>query len=143
MKSRHILVVESQRENLPRIAEFVEEQLLGLGIPDKDIFEVGLAVDEACSNIILHGCGEDGGTIEIELAVSDDRIAVTLADNCRPFNPLTVEPPDLCDDIEKRKVGGLGVFLIKKTMDEVGYEYRDGKNVLFIAKDRAGLPDDE
>ena len=140
MKSRHILIVESQRENLPLIAEFVEEHLLKLGVSDKEIFEVGLAVDEACSNIILHGCGDGDGTIEIELAVSQDRIAVTLTDNCRPFNPLTVEPPDLCDDIERRKVGGLGVFLIKKTMDEVGYEYRDGKNILFIAKDRSGLP---
>jgi len=138
MKSRHVLVVESRRENLPLIAEFVEEHLLDLGVADRDIFEVGLAVDEACSNIILHGCGEEDGRIEIELAVSPEQVTVALIDNCQPFNPLTVEPPDLCDDVEKRKVGGLGVFLIKKTMDEVGYEYRDGKNILFIAKDRSG-----
>ena len=137
MTKRHVLVLEAKRDNLPVIAAFIEEQLDGQGISEKEIFEVGLAVDEACSNIILHGYGEEGGRIEIELAVSPDRVTVSLMDSGEPFNPLTVEPPDLCDDVDQRKVGGLGVFIIKKTMDEVGYEYRNGRNVLSITKNRS------
>ncbi len=137
MTKRHVFVLEARKENLPSIAEFIGEHLAGQGFSEKEIFEVGLAVDEACSNIILHGYGEEEGQIEVELAVSPERVTVSLKDSGVPFNPLTVEPPDLCDDVDQRKVGGLGVFIIKKTMDSVGYEYRDGKNVLSITKNRS------
>lgn len=143
MKSCHVLVVEAKPARLPLIAEFLEGHLSTHGVFERDIFEVGLAVDEACSNIMLHGYGEEDGTIEMELTISPDRITVVLADSGRPFNPLTVEAPDLCDDVDKRKVGGLGVFLIRKTMDDVAYEYRDGKNILSIAKNRSAHPGDE
>ncbi|HUU75637.1 MAG TPA: ATP-binding protein [Methanoregulaceae archaeon] len=136
MRTCHALIVDAERANLLKIAEFLEEHLLSHSVGEKDIFEIGLAVDEACSNIILHGYREKEGRIEVELQVNPDLVTITIKDEGRPFNPLTVEPPVLSDDIEQRVIGGLGVYLIKKTMDEVSYVYRDGMNKLVLAKKR-------
>ncbi len=123
-------------ENLPQIAGWLEETLVNAGISEKDQFEIGLAVDEACSNIILYGYTQQSGTIDIESCIRDDELTVTIRDTGMPFNPLEVTPPVLDADVDHRKIGGLGVHLIRSVTDALFYEYRDGKNILTLVKTR-------
>ena len=123
-------------ENLQEIAGWLEETLVNAGVGEKDQFEIALAVDEACSNIILYGYSDRTGTIDIESCIRDDELTVIISDTGMPFNPLEVTPPVLDDDVDHRKIGGLGVHLIRSVTDSLFYEFRDGKNILTMVKSR-------
>ena len=71
--------------------------------------------------------------IEVELT-EDPRVVITFIDSGKPFNPLANEDPDITQTADERKIGGLGIFMVKKSMDKVSYEYKDGHNVLTIEK---------
>jgi serine/threonine-protein kinase RsbW len=136
MKTCFHLSTTAEIENLPQIAGWFEETLVSAGVGEKDQFEMGLAVDEACSNIILHGNTERSGTIDIESCIRDDELTVIIRDTGMPFNPLEVTPPVLDADVDHRKIGGLGVHLIRSVTDDLSYEYRNGKNILTMVKVR-------
>jgi serine/threonine-protein kinase RsbW len=99
-------------------------------LDDRKVFEVQMAVDEACTNIIKYGYAREKGTIEISCLRWDEDVVVVIKDTGTPFDPTSVQPPDLDAGLEERKIGGLGVYFMKTLMDEVKYEYKDGKNVL-------------
>jgi Anti-sigma regulatory factor (Ser/Thr protein kinase) len=139
MKTCFHFSTKADIENLPQIAGWLEETLAGAGVGEKDQFEIGLAVDEACSNIILYGYADRSGTIDIESCIRDDELTVTIEDAGKPFNPLEVTPPVLDADIDHRKIGGLGVHLIRSVTDDLFYEYRDGKNILTLVKVRGAV----
>ncbi len=136
MKTCFHFSTTAEIENLPQIAGWLEETLAGAGVSEKDQFEIGLAVDEACSNIILHGYMQRSGTIGIESCILDNELTVIISDTGMPFNPLEVTPPVLDADVDHRKIGGLGVHLIRSVTDALFYEYRDGKNILTLVKVR-------
>jgi anti-sigma regulatory factor (Ser/Thr protein kinase) len=88
-------------------------------------------VDEICSNLIQYGyAGQEAGMIHLQIEDQDPMLQVTLEDNGHPFDPNSLDPPNLSENIEERKIGGLGIYLVKETMDEVGYESSGGRNVL-------------
>ncbi|MDN7024894.1 ATP-binding protein [Methanoculleus sp. FWC-SCC1] len=133
------LTVGATVENLARIAEFLEKTLHDAGCPEETIFSVQLAVDEAGSNVMLYGYPDgDAGTLTVTCEVREGTIRLTLTDDGRPFDPLTIEPPDLDADLEHRKIGGLGIHFMRSVMDDVGYDYIDGKNVLCMIKREGG-----
>ena len=95
-----------------------------------------MAVDEACCNIIEHAYGGEGrGDVECSCRVNDEGLTVTLRDRGRPFDPSGVPEPDLQADLEDRDVGGLGLYFMRKLMDEVRFEFTPGAgNALTMVK---------
>ena len=136
MKTCRDFTVVAAMESLSGIATLLEEHLRESGVGEKDIFEIGLAVDEACANIILYGYGEEEGSITISSCVRSHRVEVTISDRGTPFDPLSVPPPDLAADVDHRKIGGLGIHLIRSMTDQVSYHHRDGTNHLTLVKER-------
>ncbi|MCU0633074.1 MAG: ATP-binding protein [Methanolinea sp.] len=130
------ITVPATLEHLATLTVTVTDLLREHGIPEKNVFEVDLAVDEACTNVIRYAYGAGQGEVTVECTVTPDEVEVCISDHGHRFDPLAVETPDLTGGVEDRPIGGLGVHLIRSLMDRVTYEYREGKNILCMAKVR-------
>lgn len=98
-------------------------------------FTLRLVLEELVVNVVNYAYGEGGdGPLEITVDNSEEAIVITLTDQGVPFNPLQQEAPDTSLDAEERPVGGLGIFLVRQMMDNVGYRYEAGRNVLTVVK---------
>ena len=96
---------------------------------------VSVALDEILSNTIAYGfAGREGGAVSIEVELRSDRLCVTLTDNGKPFNPLEMSAPDTALPVEERQIGGLGIHLARRLMDDVAYHRRADRNVVSLAK---------
>jgi len=116
-------------EYLDEIREFVGNIARQGGFSDKDVYNIQLATDEAASNIIEHAYeGVKDGILELSCGMLEDAIKVVLTDHGAPFDPGSIPMPDLKADLSERKIGGLGIFLMRKLMDEVHYESHPEKN---------------
>jgi len=123
-------------EYLDEIREFVGAIAREGGFSDKDVYNIQLATDEAASNIIEHAYERiSDGVLELSCGVRDDLITIILIDRGESFDPSEIPLPDLKADLSNRKIGGLGIFLMRKLMDDVHYEPRpDKSNVLTMTK---------
>ncbi|MBI3360404.1 MAG: ATP-binding protein [Chloroflexi bacterium] len=114
------IVREARMENVAELRDFVWEAARREGADEEACFDLKLAVDEACTNIVEHGyAGLPPGPIVVTFQREADRLIVTIRDHARPFDPEAVPPPDLESDWPERPVRGLGWHLIRRTMDEV------------------------
>ncbi|MDO4815796.1 MAG: SpoIIE family protein phosphatase [Bacillota bacterium] len=136
-KTMKELTVEATIENIETVTEFVDGQLEALGCGMKAETQINIAIDELFSNIARYAYNPDVGSATVRVEVEEDPMAViiTFIDNGMPYDPLKSMDPDTNLPAEDREVGGLGIFIVKKTMDEVTYEYKDGKNILKIKKE--------
>jgi len=123
-------------EYLDEIRDFVGEVARAGGFSDKDVYNIQLATDEAASNIIEHAYeNQPDGVLELSCAMNGDTITIILIDRGESFDPSEIPLPDLKADLSDRKIGGLGIFLMRKLMDEVHYEPKaDKSNVLTMIK---------
>jgi serine phosphatase RsbU (regulator of sigma subunit)/putative methionine-R-sulfoxide reductase with GAF domain/anti-sigma regulatory factor (Ser/Thr protein kinase) len=123
-------------DQLDPIRGFASQAARDAGMDDSDTYAVELAVDEACTNIIEHAYqGENRGNIECTCESNNECLTIVIRDHGQPFDPSTVAAPDLNANIDNRVVGGLGVFLMKKLMDEVRFEpMGESGNVLTMVK---------
>ncbi len=123
-------------EFLDEIREFVGEVARKGGFSDKDVYNIQLATDEAASNMIEHSYENiPDGVIDLSCGMEGEQIRIVLIDYGEPFDPSIIPLPDLKADLSDRKIGGLGIFLMRKLMDEVHYEPRaDKSNVLTMIK---------
>jgi serine/threonine-protein kinase RsbW len=122
-------------KDLARIRGFVEESAMICGISPTDLPGVLLAVDEAVTNIILYGYAGGSGPVEIAVSRLPDALVIHLRDEAPPFDPTSVPAPDLTIPPEERVPGGLGIYLIRQSMDELSYRQRpDGGNELTMIK---------
>ena len=123
-------------EYLDEIREFVGTIARAGGFSDKDVYNIQLATDEAASNIIEHAYeNQPDGILDLSCGIRKDAITIILIDHGESFDPSDVPPPDLKADLSDRKIGGLGLFLMRKLMDEVHYESRpDKSNILTMIK---------
>ncbi|MCR4615733.1 MAG: SpoIIE family protein phosphatase [Clostridiales bacterium] len=128
------LVVEATTENLSQVTEFVDAVLEQNDCSPKVQMQIDLAVEEIYVNIANYAYGEKTGKAEISADCQDGVVIVVFRDSGTPYNPLEKEDPDTTLSSEEREIGGLGIFLTKKTMDSVSYEYVNGKNVLTMKK---------
>ena len=128
------LNVKATIENISQVIGNIEDFLRRKGFTDETVFDVRLAVDEAITNVIQHGYEGKEGLIHIRCEVSIKEIVLVVEDSAKPFNLSSVEEPRLSDSLEKRQIGGLGVYLIKKKMDQVTHEFKNGKNILTMKK---------
>ena len=130
------LVVEADRMNLPEVQMFVDEQLEEAGCPMPTQIAIDVAVEELFVNIASYAYGDGHGKAVVQVSVHEEPLSVeiTFIDNGRQYDPLAKADPDTTLSAKERKKGGLGIFMVKKTMDNVSYEYKDGKNILTITK---------
>jgi serine/threonine-protein kinase RsbW len=125
-------------EYLDEIRDFVGDIARAGGFSDKDVYNIQLATDEAASNIIEHAYENiSDGVLELSCGMRGDVITIILIDHGESFDPSEIPLPDLKADLSDRKIGGLGIFLMRKLMDEVHYEPRSDKsNILTMIKRR-------
>jgi anti-sigma regulatory factor (Ser/Thr protein kinase) len=123
-------------EFLDEIREFVGKIARAGGFTDKDVYNIQLATDEAASNIIEHAYEKiSNGVLELSCGVRGDLITIILIDHGESFDPSEIPLPDLKADLSDRKIGGLGIFLMRKLMDEVHYEVKVNQgNILTMTK---------
>ena len=123
-------------EFLDEIREFVGDIARAGGFDTKDVYNIQLAADEAASNVIEHAYeGVSNGLLELSCGVKGNIITIILVDHGESFDPSEIPMPDLKADLSERKIGGLGIFLMRKLMDEVHYETRpNNSNVLTMTK---------
>ncbi|MCF0137148.1 MAG: SpoIIE family protein phosphatase, partial [Oscillospiraceae bacterium] len=123
-------------EHIPEITEFIEAQLENMGCSMKTVFQINVAVDEICSNIIHYAYPEGGGLLTVKIFEKPNprRVFIRFEDEGIPYNPLVKEAPDVTLSAEERDIGGLGIYIVKKTMDDVRYKYENEKNILTIIK---------
>ena len=130
------LELEALTENLPEVQAFVGEKLDGVNCPPKARMQLEIAVEEIFVNIANYAYAPDKGNATVRVEVSDEpvTVSITFVDKGVPYDPLKKEDPDVTLSAEEREIGGLGIFMTKKIMDDVVYEYRDGRNILTIKK---------
>ncbi len=136
MRSKRFeLEIEARLENLSAISNFIARAMKQAGADKADIFKVQMAVDEACTNIIRHAYSEQKGVIILICEFVNDSLIVIIKDKGKIFDASSVPSPDLEADLDKRKIGGLGIYLMRRLMNEVRYTF-DAKmgNVLTMRK---------
>ena len=131
MKSRSYRIskrILSRTDNLLEVREFVGEAARTFGFSEEDAANIVLAVDEACTNIIKHAYQyATDKEIEVTVFPNHDSFEISIYDSGRSFDPAEIREPDLKEHIGHRKRGGLGVYLMKKLMDKVEYNFHKGK----------------
>ena len=122
--------------NIPQVIAFVEEQLETVACPLRAQMQIDVAVDELFSNISRYAYAPETGeaTVRFTYDEMEKAVLITFIDSGVPFNPLERSAPDTHVPLERRSIGGLGIHLVRKTMDGMEYEYKDGKNILTIRK---------
>ena len=130
------MTIPAERDRLDQVREFVDDELEMAGCPEREKNQLLLAVEELFVNIASYAYGEENGTARIRIHTSKDpfQVSVTLIDRGRPFDPLRAKDPNLKLSVEERPIGGLGIYMVRKMMDSVNYEYRDGENIIEIEK---------
>ena len=130
------MTVDAAIENIPAVTAFVEEQLEQYDCPMKAQMQIDIAIDELFSNIAQYAYTPNTGKATVRVEVTEDPMAVviTFIDNGVPYDPLAKEDPNVSLPADERQIGGLGIFMVKKSMDEITYEYKNGQNILTIKK---------
>ncbi len=122
-------------ENLPEVSAFIEEKLEEAGCSMKVQMQIDVAVEEIFVNIASYAYEGKEGTAEVFFDIdSENRAVITFVDGGVPYDPLKKDDPDVTLSADERQIGGLGIFMVKKTMDDMIYEYKDGKNCLTLIK---------
>ena len=130
------LELEALTDNLSKVQAFVDEQLEEAGCPIKIQMQIDIAVEEIFVNIAHYAYSTETGkaTVRIEILPDSPSVDITFIDKGIPYDPLAKPDPDVTLSAEERKIGGLGIFMVKKSMDDVKYQYLDGQNILTLKK---------
>lgn len=139
MGQKRKLIVPGRYDKIKNICDFVSEGAREAGFGDDGIFQVQLACDEACTNIIEHTYGGEGeGEITVTWKVGNEHFTVIIKDNGDRFDPTDIPPPPVPPELKEEhdlQVGGLGVFFMRKLMDRVAFAYEEGAgNILTMSK---------
>ena len=128
------LTMDATVENIARVTAFVDEQLEAMDCPMKAQIQIDVAIDELFGNIAHYAYRPDVGpaTVRVEFLKEPRAVELTFMDSGIPYDPLEKDDPDISLSIEEREIGGLGIYMVKKSMDAVSYEYKDGQNILRI-----------
>ncbi len=130
------LTVEAKIANIEQVISFVNDRLDEMSCTKRAKTQIDIALDELFSNICHYAYdGEVGlATVRVVEVPDDNSVRITLEDSGIPFNPLQHDDPDVTLSLSERSIGGLGIFMVKKTMNDVQYEYKDGLNMLTVVK---------
>ena len=128
------IVVSAKIEEMNKVTEFVSEILEEHHCSMKARVQIEVGIDEIMSNIIRYAYEGKTGDILVECDIRDRVAYICCIDSGRPYNPLTKEDPDVTLSVNEREIGGLGIFMVKKSMDDLRYEYRGQHNQLTMMK---------
>lgn len=130
------LTIDATTDNIPVVTDFVNEQLEEHGCSLKSQMQIDIAIDELFGNIAQYAYEQNVGsaTVRVELSEEPLSVIITFIDNGVPYDPLRKNDPDTTLSAEEREIGGLGIYMVKKSMDGIEYEYKDGQNILKITK---------
>ena len=130
------LTIAATVENIDTVTDFVNEHLEAYDCPMKAQMQIDIAIDELFGNIAHYAYNPETGDATVRVEVVEDPMAVviTFIDKGIPYDPLKKADPNTALSAEEREIGGLGIFMVKKTMDDITYEYKDGQNILKIKK---------
>jgi len=130
------LTLDAVIGNVDAVTEFIDNELDALDCPMKVQMQIDVAIDEIFSNIANYAYDPEIGKATVRFEVQSDPMAViiTFVDNGVPYDPLRKADPDIALSADERSIGGLGIFMVKKTMDDISYEYVNGQNILKIKK---------
>ena len=130
------LAITAVIENIEQVTDFINSELERYGCSLKVEMQIDVAIDEIFGNICRYAYSPDTGEAAVRLVVENEPLCAVISfiDRGKPFNPLDAAEPDITLSAEQRKVGGLGIFIVRKTMDEVSYSYSEGQNILTIRK---------
>jgi serine/threonine-protein kinase RsbW len=135
MSQRYQITRAAQLESLRVFRDFITECCARYDIPGDVVLDLKLAVDEACTNVIEHGYkGMDPGSIILSFRIEPDRILVQITDFGHVFEPVEAPKPDVEAALEDRELGGLGLYLIYQTMDNIDYQSSEDGNTLTFTK---------
>ncbi|MBE5910464.1 ATP-binding protein [Pseudobutyrivibrio sp.] len=128
------LRIDASMENVDRLISILDERLEAVDCPMKTQLQLDVAVEEVFGNICQYAYGQAPGEAIVRMNITEQEANITFIDEGAPFNPLEKEEPDVEMEAMSENVGGLGIFMVKESMDAVTYEYNDGKNHLTIVK---------
>lgn len=130
------ITLEAVLENIPVLTDFINAELETVDCSMKAQMQIDVALDEIFSNISRYAYGDDDGIATVRFVFDEQNRIATICfyDKGVPYNSLDKTDPDVTLPAVERTVGGLGIFLVKKLMDNITYEYRDGTNILCISK---------
>ena len=127
---------KARREQLESVLMFLEEELSSIQHNTKNKIQLFIAVEELFVNIASYAYYPSEGDAEIDIDTDNENnfVYITFIDSGKPYNPLEREDPDVTLSAKERKIGGLGIYMVKKSMDDMSYEYKNGCNILKIGK---------
>ncbi len=130
------LNIDATIENVGTVMEFVNCELEKYECPMKAQMQIDIAIDELFSNIARYAYDPSVGpaTVRFEVVKEPLSVIITFIDNGVPYNPLEKDDPDITLSAEEREIGGLGIFMVKKSMDEITYEFKNGQNIIKVKK---------
>ena len=130
------ITLEATIENIPQVTAWIDAELEAVDCPIKAQMQIDLAIDEMFGNIAHYAYAPNTGSATVRFAydAASGMAEITFVDRGKPYDPLAAADPDTTLAAKQRRIGGLGIYMVKKTMDEVAYEYRDGMNILTIRK---------
>ena len=129
------LNIEAKVANIPVVTDFLDAALEEAGCPTKTLLQIDVAIDEIFTNIAQYAYEPGTGNATVRFEMEEPNTAViTFIDSGMAFDPTAKEDPDVSLSAEERQIGGLGIFMTKKTMDEVRYERAGDRNVLTLIK---------
>lgn len=131
--NRH-LKIKADLNELDTVIVFLEETLEQAGCPLKIITQISISVEEIFVNIANYAYPEPGGDCELEMSIKNRVMTLRIADGGKAFNPLEKEDPDITLSAEERQIGGLGIWMVKQSMDSVEYCYEENKNKMTLVK---------
>ena len=120
-------------DTIPDIVGFVSETASAMGVHPKRVMHLELAVEEAAVNICSYAYEIPPGEVTIRISRETEVVRIELVDTGVPFDPLAADAPDIKSELENREVGGLGIFLIRRMLDEVHYSRSGDRNILSLA----------
>ena len=130
------LTLPAEIGQIETATDFINGILESAGCPAKAVVQLDVALDELMSNVAQYAYAPGRGdvTVSLEILGGPPRAVLTLTDGGMPYDPLRKADPDVSLSAEEREIGGLGIFIVKKTMDEMTYAFRDGKNIVTLIK---------
>ena len=125
------IVLDAKVDNLPQLLSVIDEELENAGCSMKGQMQIDVAVEEIFVNVASYAYEDGSGscTIRVETDPANSYVTITFIDEGIPYNPLAKEDPDVTLSADEREIGGLGIFIVKKSMDKTAYERKDNKNV--------------
>lgn len=134
------LTVTAAPESIDTVTNFIETTLSQTICSPKTLMQINIAIDEIISNIARYAYAPNTGTVTVRLSISKEpnAVSITFIDSGIPYNPLEKKDPNTSLSAEEREIGGLGFYIVKKSMDHITYDFKNNQNILRITKNLDG-----